>query len=248
MTEEKTIIETGTDAVDNTDYIAAIKELKQNSVDRSKYDALRAENKKLLDSIVNGTEIAQPVVEQKKSIGELRDAYLKEDQSNLEYITNTLKLREAIIAEGKPAPFLPIGEQIMPTDEDIKTACCVTLYYDNTDKPGKLYSYNQLIDGEYVHAEEVVLNYIESLGIDKIRTIYSMLEPCYDCLQKTISFMPQYIIYFKNHKAKWDTFNYIQLSNDLFAGRYLSEVSNMTDKMHYDKLHDKLIEKFYKEK
>ena len=122
MTEEKTIIETGTDAVDNTDYIAAIKELKQNSVDRSKYEALRAENKKLLDSIVNGTEIAQPVVEQKKSIGELREAYLKEDQSNLEYITNTLKLREAIIAEGKPDPFLPIGEQIMPTDDDVKTA------------------------------------------------------------------------------------------------------------------------------
>ena len=122
MTEEKTTIETGTDAVDNTDYIAAIKELKQNSVDRSKYEALRAENKKLLDSIVNGTTVELPPVEQKKSIGELRDAYLKEDQSNLEYITNTLKLREAIIAEGKPDPFLPIGEQIMPTDEDIKTA------------------------------------------------------------------------------------------------------------------------------
>ena len=122
MTEEKTIIETGTDAVDNTDYIAAIKELKQNSVDRSKYEALRAENKKLLDSIVNGTTVELPPVEQKKSIEELRSAYLKEDQSNLEYITNTLKLREAIIAEGKPDPFLPIGEQIMPTDEDIKTA------------------------------------------------------------------------------------------------------------------------------
>ena len=122
MTEEKTIIETGTDAVDNTDYIAAIKELKQNSVDRSKYEALRAENKKLLDSIVNGTTVELPPVEQKKSIEELRAAYLKEDQSNLEYITNTLKLREAIIAEGKPDPFLPIGEQIMPTDDDIKTA------------------------------------------------------------------------------------------------------------------------------
>ena len=122
MTEEKTIIETGTDAVDNTDYIAAIKELKQNSVDRSKYEALRAENKKLLDSIVNGTTVELPPAEQKKSIEELRSEYLKEDQSNLEYITNTLKLREAIIAEGKPDPFLPIGEQIMPTDEDVKTA------------------------------------------------------------------------------------------------------------------------------
>ena len=121
MTDEKLINETG-EAVDNTDYIAAINELKQNSVDRQKYEALKAENKKLLDSIVNGTEIAQPAVEDKKSIEELRANYLKEDQSNLEYITNTLKLREAIIAEGKPDPFLPVGEQILPTDEDVKTA------------------------------------------------------------------------------------------------------------------------------
>lgn len=121
MPEEKIENGTGNDVVDNTDYIAAIKELKQNSVDRSKYEALRAENKKLLDSIVNGTPV-EVKVEDKKSIEELRAAYLKEDQSNLEYITNTLKLREAIIAEGKPDPFLPIGEQIMPTDEDVKTA------------------------------------------------------------------------------------------------------------------------------
>lgn len=121
MPEDKIENGTGEDVVDNTDYIAAIKELKQNSVDRSKYEALRAENKKLLDSIVNGTPV-EVKVEDKKSIEELRAAYLKEDQSNLEYITNTLKLREAIIAEGKPDPFLPIGEQIMPTDDDVKTA------------------------------------------------------------------------------------------------------------------------------
>ena len=123
MPDEKELTQTSVPGeVDNTDYIAAIKELKENSVDRSKYDALRAENKRLLDSIVNGTEIAQAPVEDKKSIEELRQAYLKEDQTNLEFITNTLKLREAIIAEGKPDPFLPVGEQIMPTDEDVATA------------------------------------------------------------------------------------------------------------------------------
>ena len=122
MEEKDSNSVTGTEVVDNTDYIAAIKELKENSVDRSKYDALKAENKKLLDSIVNGTDVDLPAKDEKKSIEELRAAYLKEDQSNLEYITNTLKLREAIIAEGKPDPFLPIGEQIMPTDEDIATA------------------------------------------------------------------------------------------------------------------------------
>ena len=65
MEEEKQTNVTGEGVVDNTDYIAAIKELKENSVDRSKYDALKAENKKLLDSIVNGTEIAQQQSEEK---------------------------------------------------------------------------------------------------------------------------------------------------------------------------------------
>lgn len=121
MDEKETIV-TGTQVEDMTpDYLAAINELKQNSVNREDYDKLKAENKKLLDSIVNGTEVALPK-EEKKSIEELRAAYLKEDQSNLEYITNTLKLREALMAEGKPDPFLPIGEQILPTDEDVRTA------------------------------------------------------------------------------------------------------------------------------
>lgn len=121
MNDETQTRETGETVVDNTDYIETIKTLKQNSVDRSKYDALKAENKKLLDSIVNGTEIAQPV-EEKKSIEELRANYLKSDQSNLEYITNALALREALMAEGKPDPFLPVGEQILPTDDDVTKA------------------------------------------------------------------------------------------------------------------------------
>lgn len=113
---------TGNQVDDMTpDYLAAINELKANSVDRQKYEELKAENKKLLDSIVNGTEVALPR-DEKKSIEELRANYLKEDQSNLEFIDNALKLREALIAEGQPDPFLPIGEQILPTDEDVAAA------------------------------------------------------------------------------------------------------------------------------
>ena len=122
MQEEKELNVTGEKVEDMTpDYLAAINELKQNSVNREDYNKLKAENKKLLDSIVNGTpvEVQSP---QRKSIEELRAAYLKEDQTNIEYISNTLKLREALIAEGKPDPFLPIGEQILPTDEDIAAA------------------------------------------------------------------------------------------------------------------------------
>jgi len=121
--EQKSV--TGTEVEDMTpDYLAAINELKQNSVNREDYDKLKAENKKLLDSIVNGTPV-EVEVPQGKSIEELRANYLKEDQSNLEYITNALKLREALMAEGKPDPFLPIGEQILPTDEDVAKAAHV---------------------------------------------------------------------------------------------------------------------------
>ena len=110
------------EVVDNTDYITAIKELKENSVDRSKYDQLKAENKRLLDSIVNGTDIGQVQAQEKKSVDELRSAYLKEDQTNLEFVQNTLALREALIEKGEPDPFLPIGNKILPTEEDIATA------------------------------------------------------------------------------------------------------------------------------
>ena len=73
MPEEKNLInETGVVEDMTPDYLAAIQELKQNSVDRSKYDELRAENKKLLQSIVNGQQVEIEAPKPKKSIEELR--------------------------------------------------------------------------------------------------------------------------------------------------------------------------------
>lgn len=106
----------------NIDYIEAIKKIKETSVDRSKYDELKAENKKLLDSIINGADIGQQPEVKKESIEELRAKYLKEDQTNLEYITNALNLRQALIDDGQPDPFLPTGSQILPTDQDVAAA------------------------------------------------------------------------------------------------------------------------------
>lgn len=121
MTEQETSV-TG-EAVDSTeDYIAAINELKQNTVERSKYDQLRADNKRLLESLVNGQQIEMPKAEAKPDISELRKAAFKEDQSNLEYVANALKLRSALIEMGEPDPFLPCGEKTLPTDADVATA------------------------------------------------------------------------------------------------------------------------------
>lgn len=88
------------DVVDNTDYLTAIKELKQNSVSKEKYDALVTEKKNLLDALVNGKEVSEPETE----VLEPRETYYKKYKENkfsndLEYWDNFLKLRKATINE-----------------------------------------------------------------------------------------------------------------------------------------------------
>ncbi len=114
--------DTGT--VDNNQYIEALNQLKQNSVDKADYDKLKAENKKLLDSIVNGTEVALPASE-KASIEDLRTKLVNSSEdgiSSLEYAETALKLRERLIEEGKEDPFVPHGSQYSPTQIDYDRA------------------------------------------------------------------------------------------------------------------------------
>jgi len=120
MTEEEKLNETGTVEETTQDYIDAIKNLKQNSVDRSKYDELRAENKRLLQAVVNGQTVEEKV-EEKVDIKELREA-LKKEQTNLEYVTNALKLREAVLKETGHDCFVPSGSQYNPTQADYEKA------------------------------------------------------------------------------------------------------------------------------
>lgn len=106
---------------DNVDYIEAIKEMKQNTVDKEAYLKLKEENKKLLNSLVNGEQIEQNQ-EQAVDINELRSKLFNKEQSNLDYISNALKLRNELIKRGEKDPFLPYGKDLFPTNEDIATA------------------------------------------------------------------------------------------------------------------------------
>lgn len=102
----------------DTDYVAAINELKANSVSKTEYSKLRAENKKLLDALVNGQQIDLPK-EEKPDIAELRKKLFNKDGnlSNLEYVDTALKLRNALIEQGERDPFLPYGEKVQETAE-----------------------------------------------------------------------------------------------------------------------------------
>lgn len=105
------------------DYIAAINELKQNSVDKAKYDALRLENKKLLDAVVNGQTVEVQASKPEVNIQDLRNKLFNtEEQTNLEYITNALALRNALIESGQPDPFVPSGSKYSPTQADYEKA------------------------------------------------------------------------------------------------------------------------------
>ena len=133
MIEEETNV-TGTVEDNTQDYLAAIKELKEKSVDRSEYDKLRAENKKLIDAVVNGQlgQEEQVVVKHsKEQIDELRNDLFNSPRelNNLEFITKTMELREALMENGEPDPFLPVGKQISPTRDDIEGAEKVAQVY-----------------------------------------------------------------------------------------------------------------------
>ena len=133
MIEEETSV-TGTVEDNTQDYLAAIKELKEKSVDRSEYDKLRAENKKLIDAVVNGQPgQEEPAVSKhsKEQIDELRNDLFNspKELSNLEYVTKAMELREALMENGEPDPFLPVGKQISPTRDDIEGAEKVAQVY-----------------------------------------------------------------------------------------------------------------------
>lgn len=121
--ENKTIVEESID--NNNQYIDAIAELKANSVSKDKYAQLEAENKKLLGSILNGEQLDLIEKEKPKAdVAQLRkDLYNSDAQlSNLEYVSKTLELRNALIEEGYPDPFVPTGSKIAPTQDDYDAA------------------------------------------------------------------------------------------------------------------------------
>ena len=112
------------DVVDNTDYIAAIKELKENSVSKDKYDALIAERKQLIESIVNGQQ--DEAQEETPEIGSRLDYYRKYKEnkfnSNLEYWDNLIKLRKATIAEYGADPTVTGNYGLTPEGEKVEPA------------------------------------------------------------------------------------------------------------------------------
>lgn len=106
------------------DYVAALTEMRETTVPKEQYAQLKEENARLLRSLINGETIEADDAPSAPDVEKLRsELFSGESQlSNLEYATKALELRAALIEQGKPDPFLPMGHQISPTATDIEAA------------------------------------------------------------------------------------------------------------------------------
>lgn len=121
MTDETQVVEQ-----DNNDYIDTIKQLKETTVPKADYEKVKAENKKLLSTILEGGELdAAAVTPQKRSSEEIRKELFSdnaENLTNLQFAQKALELREAILDEGGIDPFVPQGHKILAEESDFAAA------------------------------------------------------------------------------------------------------------------------------
>ena len=114
------------------DYIDALNEYKANSVPREKYEQLEAEKKSLIQALKSGSQVNIVEPKEEVNIDELRkDLYGNpgKEMTNLEYISKTLKLRNALIEKGEPDPFMPNGHEYQFDQRDQDKANYVAQVY-----------------------------------------------------------------------------------------------------------------------
>ena len=114
---------------DNTpDYINEIQRLKETTVSKEDYNKLKADNKKLITALSNGTQVegvVEPQVSAVEKINNLRKELFgsgSNSLNDLEMVSKMLDLRKEIIDNGGIDPFLPKGHKVRITDNDKECA------------------------------------------------------------------------------------------------------------------------------
>ena len=114
-----------TENTSDVDYIKVISDLKHNSVPIEKYNKLKEDNQKLLNSFVNGEDIQKPNKPEKVDVAQIRESMFgvkAKQMTNLEFIDNALKLRKQILDDGGADIFVPSGHKVQTTHNDYESA------------------------------------------------------------------------------------------------------------------------------
>ena len=104
------------------EYINQINNLRKNTVSREEYERIKNDNRELAKALINGTGANIPGItkpEEKPDLDDLRKKlFTKKSKNDLEYFTNLLALRDGVMADGQPDPFLPINREFRATAQD----------------------------------------------------------------------------------------------------------------------------------
>ena len=104
------------------EYINQINDLKEKTVSREEYERIKNDNRELAKALINGTGASIPGItkpEEKPDLDDLRKKlFTKKSKNDLEYFTNLLALRDGVMADGQPDPFLPINREFRATAQD----------------------------------------------------------------------------------------------------------------------------------
>lgn len=108
--------------VDSNEYIEAITKLKETTVSKDQYNKLKEENKKLLDSIVNGSDVDIPVKKEEKP--NIKDLYNKlmdgeHPLNNYEYMQVFMQIKDAVEDQHGVDPTIPVGRKFSPEAADL---------------------------------------------------------------------------------------------------------------------------------
>ena len=146
MDEEKKINENG-EQVDlkSSDYLDAIKNLKQREEDLSKENKqLKEDNKKLLNDFLNGGVSESEPKKVERTAKEIAEEMRTKKLNNLDFIKDSLEYREAVMKEGYPDPFVGYGVKKQTTQADIEAAERVARVFqetiDNADGDSALFT------------------------------------------------------------------------------------------------------------
>lgn len=117
----------GTGTGTEFDPVAAINDIKANTVPKEDYEKVKAERDKYCKALIEGTQ----VVEEKKEpvdIDKLRKELFSEDSdlNNLDYVSKAVQLRDAIIERDGEDIFVAKGSKLAPTEDDYIAAQKVT--------------------------------------------------------------------------------------------------------------------------
>lgn len=108
---------------ENQNYIDAINQLKETTVEKEKYLRLQRENKQLLDSLISGNSIEQNKPVEAIDKVKATDNLLFGHNNNLEYTRKMLDLRNQLLKEGKTDPFVSIDPlNPVPTEDKLRRA------------------------------------------------------------------------------------------------------------------------------